>query len=1034
MAANQHFFNLTRGWSKLNNIQSKLKFFRKCKEKRVIPDGIKLKFNLSTGVNNFQLNDQIQTLLDQTSSKILQLLTAFTIEEEQTAILHFDELKREALREIGGNIARTVTAAKLSANREIAKKKEALDKKFNQLCQVSMIPKNIPPSTGSRRITAIRYTDVLGCNCSLDTEPAPYVRGLRVSRQNRRTNTNRRRRRRQRANERRRNRVAELYEVVEAELEKRDPINESDINITDDMRSVLRLSARFCPMPTTPIDNYNTFVSFEKFARNMRWAWLHHRKQLNQIDSESQSGSETDDDNNNNNNNNNNNDNNNNFVMTPWYKKSDKIPPKGNPQLESALEKLKEELFNPANRRKVRDNLSRGQREAMNELRNLPNTSNAQVCFEDKGGRFVLRQLDYQDRLILDSLEDQDQFEEHDVDPTQRVIARIRGFCDKWEEELNEFHPNIVNFLTDLSQTAPCKVKGLVKCHKNPRNDGSGYHDIRLLLASTNTPSKPASTLFQYAIAHIFPHLKSKMKDTKAVLNKLLNIREKFPDGLPPDAINLGCDVVKLYPSCDNQMALDALSDWLQDHPNPDGLPTELILDLGKICCEENACEFLGRFFSQIRGTSTGPPHACDFVDIFMGELDKRIVQQMEEKNIDSTDWTVFRDDGWLALLRGLGDLEKFEDILQNLHPNIKWEFNPRGPTVPPGMGPNGEIIDRSVLEHLDLTIHFVDNHLETDVFAKDIPIYISRKSCHPPMVFPSVVKSVGMRLRTNCSLDRFLTPRIEEYTRYFLASDYSKREVDKIMEECKNMDREEIIKRPRRDKRHGGPKKFVLATKWDPRNANAHKALRKMEEILYLNVENERCFPRGSIIAGFRRQRNLGEIIAPTKPVRQARVAVQGGCYPCNAPRSCTLHQSGALQQVNFVTSKYDGTRHYIRKEINCSTPNVVYHIYCPCQPSSVYVGSTVNMKTRWSQHKRDIRNHRWTACGLTKHFGQNHRDDMEDAIANLRVTLVDCCELEPDLKRCEDGWILKMGTVFNGLNNKNEILNNRRRNWGHS
>lgn len=112
--------------------------------------------------------------------------------------------------------------------------------------------------------------------------------------------------------------------------------------------------------------------------------------------------------------------------------------------------------------------------------------------------------------------------------------------------------------------------------------------------------------------------------------------------------------------------------------------------------------------------------------------------------------------------------------------------------------------MDRKVLEHLDLTIHFVDNHLETDVFAKDIPNYISRKSCHPPTVFPAVVKSVGLRLRTNCSLDRFLSPRIEEYTRYLLASDYSYQEVNKVMQECKALDREEMIKRPRRDKRQG--------------------------------------------------------------------------------------------------------------------------------------------------------------------------------------------------------------------------------------
>ena len=79
--------------------------------------------------------------------------------------------------------------------------------------------------------------------------------------------------------------------------------------------------------------------------------------------------------------------------------------------------------------------------------------------------------------------------------------------------------------------------------------------------------------------------------------------------------------------------------------------------------------------------------------------------------------------------------------------------------------------MDRTTLEHLDLTMHFVDNKLETDIYAKDIPIYISTKSCHPPQVFKSVTESVGLRLRMNCSLERFLTPRIEEYSRYLLAS-----------------------------------------------------------------------------------------------------------------------------------------------------------------------------------------------------------------------------------------------------------------------
>ena len=125
--------------------------------------------------------------------------------------------------------------------------------------------------------------------------------------------------------------------------------------------------------------------------------------------------------------------------------------------------------------------------------------------------------------------------------------------------------------------------------------------------------------------------------------------------------------------------------------------------------------------------------------------------------------------------------------LLKNLHPNIKSEINPRGPTVQPFVNPDGSVVDRTTLEHLDLTMHIVDNKLETDIYAKDIPIYISTKSCHPLQVFKSVAKCVGLRLRMNCSLDRFLTPRIEEYSRYLMASNYPKKEVEKTMEESRS-------------------------------------------------------------------------------------------------------------------------------------------------------------------------------------------------------------------------------------------------------
>ena len=48
------------------------------------------------------------------------------------------------------------------------------------------------------------------------------------------------------------------------------------------------------------------------------------------------------------------------------------------------------------------------------------------------------------------------------------------------------------------------------------------------------------------------------------------------------------------------------------------------------------------------------------------------------------------------------------------------------------------------------------------------------------------------------------------------------------------------------------------------------------------------------------------------------------------------------------------------------------------------------------------DIRNGNWTACGLTRHFGEKHQGDLEEAMSSLRVVLLDSCESEKDRKLC--------------------------------
>ena len=89
--------------------------------------------------------------------------------------------------------------------------------------------------------------------------------------------------------------------------------------------------------------------------------------------------------------------------------------------------------------------------------------------------------------------------------------------------------------------------------------------------------------------------------------------------------------------------------------------------------------------------------------------------------------------------------------------------------------------------------------------------------------------------------------------------------------------------------------------------------------------------------------------------------------------------------------------------------------------------------MRDRWNKHKYNIRHASWTACGLTCHFGQFHRRDLEANINMLEVTLLDSGLEEKDLKRQEDKWMCNIGTLYQGgLNTRNDVINHRRRNYG--
>ena len=294
-----------------------------------------------------------------------------------------------------------------------------------------------------------------------------------------------------------------------------------------------------------------------------------------------------------------------------------------------------------------------------------------------------------------------------------------------------------------------------------------------------------------------------------------------------------------------------------------------------------------------------GPAHSCDYVDIFMGELDRSLVNTSpvplvltllptEDREMhQQLDWSRFRDDGFTILLHP-DHAAKFESHLQSLHsPDIRW-------TVTTG---------REVT-YLDVRLSMTKGGITTDVFSKNCHSYLPPYSCHSPAVFKGLISAVGTRLRMLCSEADTLEKRIEEYTKYFAMAGWDGSRAKRELRKGANKDRRDLLTKPTKKK-----KKLAWVTTYDPRLPSKSEIIRKNLPLLYTNPENKNVFPRKTIIAADRRRKNLAEIYKPTVPKRfvQHGPRNKSGFFTCSAKRCDTCSHSEETYSMKSPLGRED-------------------------------------------------------------------------------------------------------------------------------
>ena len=402
--------------------------------------------------------------------------------------------------------------------------------------------------------------------------------------------------------------------------------------------------------------------------------------------------------------------------------------PKEDHALEVFIEACTRDFLDHKNRRKIRDNLTPGQRQALKELKQLPITHGAACRFADKEGVTVITNLEEDDRKIQSFLQDENQYNVLASNPTKSISSKVKKWAKRWKSSGN-IDNDIVTFVSNIEKSHPAKCKPLIKTHKPEP------YPYRLLLAGSGTPVQPISKFVQIAIGHLTNFLPYQVIDTKEFLQKIDEINKNFSP-LPASARLVICDVVSLYPSVDNTMGVPAVRKALVEHPSTVQASTECVVQALDLALTNNVCSYTDGEGTTIvaapnKGTAMGPCHACDYVDVFMGELDTKIVEDAPVPLLSSTlppeqsnehascDWSRFRDDGF-TILPNESDVSTFEDHLQQLHPGIKW-------TVSSGRE----------AEYLDVKLEMTeDGSVRTDIFSKNCHSYLPPSSCHNLAVF----------------------------------------------------------------------------------------------------------------------------------------------------------------------------------------------------------------------------------------------------------------------------------------------------------
>ena len=799
-------------------------------------------------------------------------------------------------------------------------------------------------------------------------------------------------------------------------------VNLSTFNLNQDHISVLNRGLKFCPTPKSPnvgemrddMDRFHKRLRQMAFFENPEDPLLDLSTRTQntniQLDSKNLLSFEP-------------------FKHMKFKTKSAWNPP--GPHNLEAMITCNEQQFNARRVTKLdfRDNLTKNQRKAMDELRL---NDDIIIRSADKGGAIcILNRLDYLKEGYR-QLSDNRFYRKLDSNPTETFRKEIQNTIEDMFQN-GEIDLSVKQYLTDLS----CRTSQLYllpKIHKN-KNPPPG----RPIISGMGSPTEKISQLVDHFLNPPNSELPSFVKDTTHFLQLLEGLGD-----LPDDTLLVTLDVTSLYTNIPNDEGIQAARETLhRSRPDVGVKPSnDTLIKLLEMVLTKNNFQFNGQNFLQTGGTAMGTKAAPGYAINSMGKFEAKFVYTYPKQPLL---YLRFIDDIFIIWTHGRDSLMEFIDHLNNCSDSIKFTH---------------EISDEQI-SFLDTLVRLKEGKLTTDLYTKptDSHSYLRYESAHPQRCKDSIPYSQFLRIRRICSDISDFDRHVICLAAYFTKQGYPTALLQEAALQARELDRTNLLSLTQTNQEADTDKVFLIST-YNPHDSCMRDLVFHNWDILGKSQTTD-FLHKKKVVCGYRRPKNLRDIltkatipykqgdnradptfveptsiptdttVVPTtssvnkqtsimdffKPGATANSAATPQATPgtttspidprqnISAPTQKSNKNRGfsfcnhticrycpLLNKSGKITCSVTGISYNCMKNISCRSSNLVYAITCT-RCGIQYVGQTMlRVKDRFVHHFHDILTSNLDKT-VSKHYSQSNHNGIKD----IQITVLEFIHKPP-------------------------------------